>query len=205
MTNKLPNRTIALNSRKKAGLFLWIIISFVFAIFFFHVITNLDWIHGKIISMILFLVSVGVLIFNIVATIILKREGYIGFLISGDGFNDISTGNNYGMVYWRDIVKIRIVKDLEHRGRKYIVLKVKDPQQYMDREPLVIKKRSLMLKYHYYGSPICFSNRGLNCTFEQLESWIRMYYDNYMQEEEEERRDLTGKQSEQRLPRPPIK
>lgn len=179
MTAKLPVRTIALHPKKKFGLLLGAVINFILAICFANLFASLDRMPGKVLTTLLFLASVGAFIFHIVAFLFLKKEKFIGFFISGDGLNDISTGNNYGVVYWKDIVKIRIVKDMEHPKYNYIVLKVKDPQQYIDREPLIAKKRSLLLKYHYYGSPICFSNRGLDCTFEDLEACVKEYYENY--------------------------
>lgn len=185
MTEKLPVRTIALHSRKKNGLLLGMVINLVLAICFFYIFVALDRMPGKVLTIILFMASSGTFLFYIAAFIFLKKENFVGFFISGDGLNDISTGNNYGVVYWNDVVKIRVVEDLEHPKWKYIVLKVRDPQQYIDREPSIIKKRSLMLKYHYYGSPVCFSNRGLNCTFEELESCVREYYENYQKRDSE--------------------
>ena len=186
MVEKLPVRTISLHRKKKVGIFLGIFLSLALALCFFYVFIQLERMPGKILTIILFLASVGLFIFHIVAAVVLAREKCIGFFISGEGFNEISTGQNYGVVYWKDVTKIRIVSDLEHPGRKYIVVKVIDPQQYIDREPFIAKKRSLMLKHHYYGSPVCFSNRGLNCTFEELEHYVRMYYDNYRKRESEE-------------------
>lgn len=185
MTKKLPVKTFVLHPRKKNGLIIGMLLSVLMAILWFYIFINLDRMPGKIVTIILFLVSIGALVFDILAYVILSREHFMGFFLSADGLNDISTGNNYGIVYWKDVIKMRIVDDLEHPKFKYIVLKVKDPQLYIDREPLVAKKRSLMLKYHYYGSPICFSNRGLNCSFEELESNVRMYLDNYKQWENE--------------------
>lgn len=185
MTEKLPVRTIALHPKKKMGLILGMFLSLLLAIIFFYIFLNLDRMPGKVLTLILFLASVGMLFFNIVAFFVLKKENFIGFFISAEGLNDISTGNNYGVVYWKDITKIRIVDDIEHPKFKYIVVKVKDPQQYIDREPLIVKKRTLMLKYHYYGSPICFSNRGLSCSFEELEACVRIYHDNYQKREGE--------------------
>ncbi|MDR1755781.1 MAG: hypothetical protein LBR65_02335, partial [Culturomica sp.] len=60
--------------------------------------------------------------------------------------------------------------------RRYIVLMVANPQEYIGREPSSRKKRSMILKLHYYGSPICFSTRGLDCTFEELEETVNTYY-----------------------------
>lgn len=185
MTAKLPVRTIALHPKKKVALLLGMVINCILAVCFFHIFVNLDKMPGKVLMTILFVAAVGAFIFYIAAMIFLKREKFVGFFISGDGLNDISTGNNYGVVYWKDVVKIRVADDMEHPKFKYIVLKVKDPQQYIDRESFTAKKRSLMLKYHYYGSPVCFSNRGLNCTFEELETCVRHYYENYKKREAE--------------------
>ncbi|MDR0394662.1 MAG: hypothetical protein LBH77_05845, partial [Tannerella sp.] len=49
----------------------------------------------------------------------------------------------------------------------------------INREPSFIKKRTMVLKYQHYGSPICFSERGLNCTFKELEDIVRTYYEHY--------------------------
>ncbi|MFR3550384.1 MAG: hypothetical protein ACLTTW_09240, partial [Coprobacter sp.] len=48
--------------------------------------------------------------------------------------------------------------------------------QYIMQEPTAIKKRSLMLKLHQYGSPICLSIRALDCSFEELYAVITSRY-----------------------------
>jgi len=124
-------------------------------------------------------------VFGILAFIRLVKEKFIGFFISNDGLNDISTGHNYGVILWKDVTKIRIMDDVENLGKKYIVLKVKNPQEYIERETSESKRHSMTLKMHYYGSPICFSNRGLDCTFEELEENVRNYYSNFVQRQNE--------------------
>ena len=136
---------------------------------------------GRIICFIIVVSTFLMTIFGIIALIRIIQEKFVGFFISSDGLNDISTGHNYGVIMWRDVIKIRIVDDMEHLKQKYIVLKVKNPQEYIDREPLAAKKRSMILKLHYYGSPICFSNRGLNCSFEELKECVETYYSNYLE------------------------
>jgi hypothetical protein len=185
MTEKLPVRTIALHTRKKTGTCLGILSTLMLTIGFSYLLAHLDQMPGKVITSILFLASAGALFFYLASLYVMKREKFVGFFISGDGLNDISTGHSYGVVYWKDVVKIRPAEDPEHPEFKYIVLKVKDPQQYIDRESFLAKKRSLLLKYHRYGSPVCFSNRGLNCTFEELLSCVEQYYENYKKREKE--------------------
>jgi hypothetical protein len=178
MATHLPVETFPLYPGKKRGVIFALCTSVVWIVLLSCFFANLDGMAGKILTIILLIVTVGFLIFNLLAFVILAREKFIGFYISTEGMNDVSTGNNYGLVYWKDVLKIRIAADLEHPKRNYIVLKVQNPQEYISREPSVIKKRSMLLKYHYYGSPICFSERGLNCTFEELEKTVRRYYEN---------------------------
>jgi len=183
MTDKLPVKTYILRPQKKYGPIMGAVLFLAISYFFFQFAMGLDRIAGKFLCLILFSFTLLVALFCIAAFVYLKKEKFIGFFISSEGFNDISTGHRYGIVQWKDVVKIRVVEDLDHPGKKYICLKLKNPTEYIEREPVQYKKRSLELKYHYYGSPVCFSNRGLNCTFEELESTVRMYYDNYLQKE----------------------
>lgn len=183
MTEKLPVKTYMLRPQKKYGPIIGAIFFLSVAFFCFHFIMGLERVAGKFLFSILFLLALLIAFFCIIGFVYLKREKFIGFFISQEGFNDISTGNRYGIVQWKDVIKIRVVEDLDHPRRKYICLKLKNPAEYIEREPVQYKKRSLELKYHYYGSPVCFSNRGINCTFEELESTVRMYFANYKERE----------------------
>lgn len=179
MTNQLPVKTIPLHRNKRIGLILFIFLFLVLGCLSTDIGYRLGNNPGRFICLVIFGISVTLFVFGILAFIYLRREKFIGFFISSEGLNDISTGHNYGVIPWRDVTKIRIVSDIDHPAKKYIVLKVRNPETFINREQYHTKKRSLMLKFHYYGSPICFSNRGLDCTFEELETYIRTYYKNY--------------------------
>ena len=191
MTERLPVKTYTLRPQKKYGPIIGALFFLLVSFFFFQFGMGLERVAGRFLSLILFLLTLIIAFFCVIGFVYLKKEKFIGFFISSEGFNDISTGHRYGIVEWKDVAKIRIVEDLDHRGKKYICLKLKNPQEYIGREPVQYKKRSLELKYHYYGSPVCFSNRGINCTFEELESTVRVYYDNYLirQKEKEAARE----------------
>jgi hypothetical protein len=179
MASKLAVKTVPLHPHKKWGIVSSLCISVVLILLLSYLYAGLNGMAGKVLTIILLIGTFGFFFFNLMALLVLRREGFTGFFISSEGINDVSTGNNYGLVYWKDVVKIRIVDDLEHFKRKYIVLKVRNPQEYITREPSLIKKRTMMLKHQYYGSPICFSERGLNCTFKELEGIVRSYYEHY--------------------------
>lgn len=185
MISKLPVKTFKLRLRKKVGLWLFIFYNLFMTIFFTQLGYHLIKSPGRIICTIIILFSFVMTIFGIIALVRLIKEKFTGFFISSDGLNDISTGNNFGVILWKDVTKIKVLNDLQNPKHKYIVLKVKNPQEYIQRETMDSKKRSMMLKFHYYGSPICFSNRGLECTFEELEETVKTYYDNYLERQNE--------------------
>lgn len=191
MTEKLPVKTYKLRRRKKAGLILFIILELFLTVFFFQLGLSLERNFGKMICAVLFLSSLVVAAFAIFALIYLIKEKFVGFFISGDGLNDISTGNDFGVIMWRDVLKVRVMNDLQSPKNKYIILKVRNPQEYIDRETLSAKKRSMILKLHYYGSPICFSNRGLDCSFEELEQSVKLYHENFLQRKKEREEEFS--------------
>lgn len=179
MTAKLPAQTIKFKPRKKRSLLIGFFISLALAIVLFWLSLKFDFGSGKFLLFGLSIVSALAMLFGIVSLVHLYREGFVGLFISGEGINDISTGHTYGMVQWRDVYKIKTIDDVEHPKYKYIILKVHNPQDYIDREMVKHKKRSMVLKFHYYGSPICFSNRALSCNFDELYDLVTKYYENY--------------------------
>lgn len=186
-----------LRPRKKYGPIVGAILSLLTAFILFRLGLGLDGVAGKFLSAILLFFTLVIFIFCILGFIHLKRERFIGFFISSEGFNDISTGHRYGIVQWKDVSKMRIVDDIDRSGKKYICLKLKNPHDYIGREPIQYKRRSLEIKYHYYGSPICFSNRGINCSFDELEQTVRMYYETYLERQKEKEEEKEKKKENQ--------
>ena len=60
-------------------------------------------------------------------------------IISDEGITDLSTGYRIGTVLWNDVTKIKVMDDLENLNYKYVVLVVKNPNQYIMQEPIAIK------------------------------------------------------------------
>lgn len=59
----------------------------------------------------------------------------------------------------------------------------------------------MTMKYHYYGSPVVFSERGLYCTFEELENTVRSYYDNFRTRRAERENDNLTNETRGQSPR----
>ncbi len=134
---------------------------------------------GRFLVLTLGVFALLVAAFCIMSIIHLNKEKGVGIHISDEGIYDISTGNTYGTILWEDVKDIRVMNELGNTKRKYIVVKVHNPIDYIQRERSQSKKRTLELKLQYYGSPICFSNRALNCTFDELKDAVMLKYEQY--------------------------
>lgn len=176
----IPNViTFTLAKKEKTSLYLTTLISTVLGIGGVYLAGILKFGGGRFLVLTLGVFSILVAVFCITSIIYLSREKGVGMHISDEGIYDISTGNTYGTVLWKDVKNIRIMNDLGNLKRKYIVLKVNNPTDYIQRERSQSKKRTLELKLQYYGSPICFSNRTLNCTFDELKDAVFLKYEQY--------------------------
>ncbi|MDR0430919.1 MAG: hypothetical protein LBH58_10640 [Tannerellaceae bacterium] len=168
-----------LKRRKTRLLFLGIIAAVAFGSLELYLFNLLKYGSGKFIMLLLAIVSFFYAIFAILSLLQLKKEHYTAMYISDEGINDISTGNDIGTVLWKDVENIKIMDELGNTKRKYIVLKVQNPDEYIQRERNRSKRRTLELKLQYYSSPICFSNRALNCTFDELKDAVYLKYNHY--------------------------
>lgn len=131
---------------------------------------------GRYLTGLFVVVSMLLFIFSLWAVYRMHKDGLIGVIISDEGVTDLSTGYYVGTVLWKDIERIKVMDDLENLNYQYVVLVVKNPNQYIVQEKTAIKRRSLILKFHTYGSPICISTRALCCTFNELYSAINDHY-----------------------------
>lgn len=136
--------------------------------YFSYVILYEQHLPGRRLALLFALMGILLFFFSLWAIYSLRKDGYVGMIISDEGITDLSTGYRIDTVLWNDVTKIKVMDDLENLNYKYVVLVVKNPNQYIMQEPTAIKKRSLMLKLHQYGSPICFSIRALDCSFKEL-------------------------------------
>lgn len=166
--------------KKIKGLLLSGIISTAIGCLLIYVSQYLQFGSGKFFLLTIGAVSLFISLFCFMGFYRLKKEKFTAMYISDEGINDISTGNDIGTVLWKDVENIKIMSEIGNpKGGKYIVLKIKNPDEYIHREPNRSKRRTLELKLQYYGSPICFSNRALNCTFEQLKDAVFLKYNQY--------------------------
>lgn len=173
----IPNViTFTLAKKEKTGLISSLIISAILGIGGIYLAGELNYGGGRFLVLTLGVFSLLITVFCITALIRLYKEKGVGIYISDEGILDTSTGNTYGTVVWSDVENIVILDDISDLKRKYIVVRVKNPTDYIQREMIKSKRRTLELKLQFYGSPICFSNRALNCTFDELKDAVFLKY-----------------------------
>ncbi len=168
-----------LTRKKTKRLLLGTFLSALFGFIELYLFNILKFGGGKMIMLCLCIVSFGFTLFCLGSFIHLRKERFTAMYISDEGINDISTGNNIGTVLWKDVEQVKIMSEIGNPKGKYVVLKVVNPNEYIRQEPSLSKRRSLELKLQYYGSPICFSNRALNCTFDELKDAVYLKYNQY--------------------------
>lgn len=93
-----------------------------------------------------------------------------GLVINNTGIIDNGTASGVGLVYWEDIVKLKITGV---SGAKMFMLIVDDPQKYINKVNSTFAKGILRLNNKLYGSPIVIPTSTLNVDVEDLEMRIR--------------------------------
>lgn len=171
--------TFQLSNKKRTGLYLTLFLSLIVGIALLVLGHILTYGTGRFAVGMLGLVSLYVSGFCIYCVYQLIKIDFTGIVISNEGITDLSTGYRIGVILWKDIKQIKIMKDMSDLKRNYLVLIVENPNDYISREPTRVKKRSLTLKLHYYGSPICISNRALECSFDTLKTVVLDKYEQY--------------------------
>jgi hypothetical protein len=69
------------------------------------------------------------------------------------------------MVEWKDITSI---DSIDVAGQQLIVVKVKNPEKYVDKASNNAQKRLLRLNVKQYGTPIFITTNSLQIGFDEL-------------------------------------
>ena len=88
-----------------------------------------------------------------------------GLIIDDTGLVDNSSGLSAGLVLWSDIEKFSVI---EIHKQKLIMLQVKNPQQYIDRQTSLFKRKGMELNNKMYGTPLSITSNGLKTSFDNL-------------------------------------
>lgn len=88
-----------------------------------------------------------------------------GLIIDDTGLVDNSGGLSAGRILWSDIEDISV---MEIHSQKLIMLHVTNPQQYIERQKNVFKRKGMEMNNKMYGTPISITANGLKTSFDEL-------------------------------------
>ncbi len=128
-------------------------------------------------------------------TILISIIGIIGILFAGLGtiyytyklfdnkpgliINNIELIDNSSFIgcshiLWKDINSISVI---EIHRQKLIMLHIRNPQDYIDNQKSVIKKKALQWNYRTYSTPIAITSNGLQTSHNELLAILVNYFD----------------------------
>lgn len=93
-----------------------------------------------------------------------------GFVIDDFGITDNSGGISVGAISWNDITNINFVMA---QRQKFIMIYVKNPEEYISRQSSFIKRKMMQMNHKLYGSPLAISANSLKTSFGQLFNLLR--------------------------------
>lgn len=92
-----------------------------------------------------------------------------GLIIDESGLTDNSSAVSAGQILWTDINNLSVITI---QKQKFILLHVKNPQDYIDRQTGAFKRKMMQLNFKLYGSPLTVNTNGLKITFDELHKLI---------------------------------
>lgn len=92
-----------------------------------------------------------------------------GLIIDEFGLTDNSSAVSAGHILWTDINDLSV---MTIQKQQFILLHVKNPQDYIDRQTRNFKRRMMQLNFKMYGSPLMLNTNGLKITFDELHQLI---------------------------------
>jgi hypothetical protein len=93
------------------------------------------------------------------------RDKKPGLIIDESGITDNSSGLASGRILWSDLSQVSVLTI--HR-QKLIMLHVKNPDDYINRQPSAFKRKMMALNYKMYGTPLSITSNTLKIPFNEL-------------------------------------
>ena len=110
---------------------------------------------------------VSILFFGGITILVIRKlfDSRPGLIINEQGINDNSGGLSLGLILWQDIVDIQVQ---QIQRQRLILILVKNPQDYLDRQSNGWKRKLMAMNYRQYGTPLSISSNGLKISFAEL-------------------------------------
>jgi hypothetical protein len=123
---------------------------------------------------------VSVLFFGMCAVALLaklfNRES--GLIIDDSGITDNSGAFGAGFIPWVDITA---VESFVSANQNFILLFVRNPEEYINRNSFFLARKTRSANYKFYGTPLTVSANGLKINFKNLRAVIFAEYAMYLE------------------------
>jgi hypothetical protein len=176
MTNDANAIEIPL-SKKKLLLMLAGSLAFV-AIGFWFAIAPPD-LHNRYSPERLFLLGIlAIVFFGFTAFVAMRklRDQQPGLTIHDRGLHDNTSATPAGEIAWDDVVAI---EGTEMSGQPFIVVRVRNPQQYIERQPGGFKRKLMSMNAQMTGTPINIPASSLQIPPEELLALLQRKLDEH--------------------------
>lgn len=100
-----------------------------------------------------------------------------GLIINDIGIDDYSSAVAV-KIYWEDI---EAIEAMQIQSQPIILVKVSNPQTYIDRAK-GFKRKMMAMNNKYYGTPVSISANGLQISFDELLQLISGRFETYIKE-----------------------
>jgi hypothetical protein len=109
----------------------------------------------------------AIIFFGYIAFTLLKKmpDNKPRLVINSEGIIDNSSGVSAGIVLWKDIIEITTSNVM---NQKFLMFIVNNPEEYINRQNGIVKRKAMEMNYKSYGSPISISANTLDTNFEEL-------------------------------------
>jgi hypothetical protein len=125
------------------------------------------WLFGN--SALIFVSGLAsILFFGFVAITVFRKssDNKPGLTINRQGIEDNSSGVSAGLIPWTDIQEVTLSQVM---NQKFLMLIVKNPQEYLNKIKNPLKRNAMKMNYKTYGSPISISSNSLQINFDELQ------------------------------------
>ena len=177
MTNTIDQIEIPL-SKKKLILMLIGSLGFVAAGFWFVIkppsISN-PYFGNQ--STIFFIGIASILFFGLCAFYIAREipNNKPGLIINNIGITDNSSGVSAHQIVWSDIEHISVI---EIHRQKIIMIHVKNPQDYIEKQTNSFKRKMMQMNLSMYETPLCITSNSLQIKFDDLLNILNNHLNN---------------------------
>jgi hypothetical protein len=113
----------------------------------------------------------SIIFFGLCVFVLIKKlpDNKPGLIIDETGLIDNSSGVSAGQILWSDVADISVI---EIHRQKLIMLQVTNPQDYIDKQTSVFKRKMMQMNYKMYGTPLSITSNGLKISFDELLSTL---------------------------------